>query len=138
MPSWFQKRKRLPDLEAHGIPPKRTFVTRVVGVTQNNADGTNRQAILGKLSLGDIAALVREPRNRYDANAIGVVDPHFGQLGYIPAHIALRLAGELDRRLIGFTRIKEIRGGTHDKPTLGCAVDVLLYDADTEIPDELL
>ncbi len=138
MSSWFRKRKRLPDLEAHGFPPKRKFTTRVVGVTQDNPDGTNRQAILGELSIGDMAALVREPTNPVDEHAVAVVDPHLGQIGYIPGHIALRLADDLDGGLAGFARIKEIMGGTRGKRNLGCAVEVLLYDSDTEIPDELL
>ncbi len=138
MPSWFGKRKRLPDLEAHGVPPKRSFTTRLAGVTQNNPDGTKRQATLGKLAPGDIAALVREPQNPHDANAVAVVDPHFGQLGYIPAGLAALLADQLDGGLTGFARIKEITGGTRDKRLRGCAVDVLLYDPDTEIPDGLL
>ena len=138
MPSWFRKRKRLPDSEAHGFPPKRTFTTRIVGVTHDNLDGTNRQAILRKLSPGDIAALVREPQNPHDANAVAIVDPQFGHFGYVPAHIVVTLASQLDRGMTGFARIKEITGGTRSKRNLGCAVGVLLYDSDTEIPDELL
>ncbi len=136
--SWFRRRRRLPDLEAHGITPERRFNTRVAGVSYKNPDGTERQEILLRLDPGDIAGLVREPDNPHGSDAIAVVDPHYGQLGYIPGHIATRLADELDSGKTGFARIVEITGGTGDKPHLGCAVEVLLYDSETEIPDDLV
>ncbi len=136
--SWFRGRQRLPDLEAHGFAPARRFITRVAGVSYKNSDGTERQGILRRLDPGDIAALVRELDNPHGSDAIAVVDPHFGQLGYIPGHVAARLADQLDSGKTGFARIVEITGGTGDKPHYGCAVEVLLYDSETEIPDDLV
>ncbi len=135
---WFRRRRRLPDLEAHGIAPVRRFTTRVAGVSYKNPDGTERQEILQNLDPGDIASLVREPDNPHGSDAIAVIDPRYGQLGYIPGHIAHRLADQLDGGKTGFARIVEITGGTRDKPHRGCAVEVLLYDSETEIPDDLV
>ncbi len=134
----FGKRRRLPDLESHGFKPLRSFTTRIAGVSYENPDGTERQEILRSLRPGDIAGLVREPDNPHGSDAIAVVDPHYGQIGYIPGHIATRLAQQLDSGMVGFARIVEIAGGSGDKPHRGCAVEVLLYDSATEIPDELV
>ncbi len=132
------KRPPLPDLEAHGFAPLRRFTTRVSGVSFDNPDGTSRQRILQKLRPGDMTGLIRMPDHPDDPNAIAVVFRDRGMLGFIPAHISERLADQLDSGLVGFARVVEITGGTADKPTLGCAVEVLLYDDDMEIPDDLI
>lgn len=47
--------------------------TKVAGVTFDNDNGTNRQDIIGIYAKeGDTVALVPEPDNPYDANAVGV------------------------------------------------------------------
>lgn len=48
------------------------------------------------LSSGTRLTLVREPRNRYDKNAIAVATADGLILGYIPAARAARLAGGMD------------------------------------------
>ncbi len=132
------RRRPLPDLEAHGFAPRRRFTTRLSGVSFDNPDGTSRQDILRKLRAGDMAGLVRMPDHPDDPNAIAVVLRRHGVMGWIPAHIAERFADQLDSGLVGFARVIEITGGTTDKPTLGCAVEVLLYDDDMQIPDHLV
>jgi len=131
----FGPRRSVADLERQGIPPKRRFTTRVAGVSFKNPDGVSRQDILRRLRPGHMAVLLRQPDNPKDPDAVAVIDPHYGQFGFIPADIAARLASQLDQGMAGFARVTEIMGGTRDKPSLGCAVEVLLYDSDTEIPN---
>ena len=54
---------------------------KVVGVTYDNPDGTDRQYIIAKhVRAGDADSLLPEPSNPYDRDAVAVVHPA-GQLG---------------------------------------------------------
>lgn len=48
------------------------------------------------LECGDEVALVREPNNAYDNNAVGVFSSKGERLGYIPAKVAVDLARAMD------------------------------------------
>jgi hypothetical protein len=74
---------------------EQTFRTRIAGVTKQNADGTDRQALIKTLRLGETINLVREPTNPYDKYAIAVFQTSGKQLGYIPAGNR-RLADHMD------------------------------------------
>lgn len=64
---------------------------KVVGVTYDNADGTDRQHIIAKhVEPGDDIDLVPEPDNPYDSNSVAVVH-QAGQLGYVPREWSKRL-----------------------------------------------
>ena len=68
---------------------------KVVGVTFDNPDGTNRQKILSMLDTNSLVMLEREPDNKFDKNAVKVMTM-FGQVGYIGKDYASILAEMMD------------------------------------------
>jgi HIRAN domain len=74
---------------------EQTFRTTIAGVTKQNPDGTERQALIKTLSRGEAVRLVREPNNPYDKYAVAVFRTSGEQLGYIPAGDR-RLADHMD------------------------------------------
>lgn len=61
----------------------RAFRLGVAGESQKNRDGTKRQDIIRRLSVGDEVTLECEPDNRHDKFAVRVMARH-GQIGYLP------------------------------------------------------
>jgi SWI/SNF-related matrix-associated actin-dependent regulator of chromatin subfamily A3 len=55
---------------------------------------------LGMVGPGEEVTLVREPHNKYDRNAIQVMNISGAQVGHIPRNIALKLAPLMDRNLV--------------------------------------
>lgn len=105
-------------------PNSKTFYTKIAGVTKKNSGGERRQNIIKQLDAGDRVALIREPDNRYDPNAIRV-ECDLGQLGYIPADTAVNnLASEMDRGSEVTAIISEITGGEPGKPTRGVNLEI--------------
>jgi len=110
-----------------GLVPK--FHLKVSGVSHRNADGSSRQKIIERCHPGEIVLLIREPENRYDADAIRVCRQSGEQIGYVPAEHSAHLGEELDisaqgtgRAVVAF--ISQIRGGTASKPTRGVAIGI--------------
>jgi hypothetical protein len=102
----------------------KTFYSKTAGVTKKNSDGERRQSIIKQLDAGERVALIREPDNRYDPNAIRV-ESGLGQIGYIPAQTALNnLASEMDRGCEVTAIISEITGGEQGKPTRGVNLEI--------------
>ncbi len=66
----------------------RTFVTTVAGVEHDNDDGTSRHKTIKRCRQGEMLSLEREPRNRFDPNAIRVLRGSGEQLGYLTARVA--------------------------------------------------
>jgi hypothetical protein len=87
-----------------------TFHTRIAGVTKQNTDGTDRQALIKTLSQGEAVRLVREPNNPYDKYAVAVFRTSGEQLGYIPAGDR-RLADHIDMGGRVSARVVRIAGG---------------------------
>ncbi len=102
----------------------RPFETTVAGVSYKNKGGTNRQSILKRLSPGQGLILKREPRNRYDNNAVKVLTGGRKQIGYIPKLDAKRVAAVMDSGTTVKCSVVKVTGGTKSKPTLGCVVRV--------------
>ncbi len=96
------------------------FYTRVVGVSHSNTDGSDRQAAIRTYCRpGAPLSMVREPKNSFNSNAIGVYCAGH-QIGYLRSEIAEQYAPDIDAGdLVLSGRITEITGGTRDKPTLG-------------------
>lgn len=110
-----------------------TFHTRVAGVTANNEDGMSRQKLIAAVCrVGMTVALVREPNNEHDKNAVAVrVEGRAliffsvtGRIGYLPREIAWEVAEHLDRGGGISARVVEITGGTSGKPTRGVVLEV--------------
>lgn len=73
----------------------RNVKLKVVGVTFDNEDGTNRQWVIGRLDKSSNIILRREPHNKYDVNAIAVWSD-LGQVGYIAKDYSSIIAPMMD------------------------------------------
>ena len=66
---------------------RKTYVnhrsTRVSGVSHNNRDGTNRQQIISRCSVGELLRLKAEDDNPVDPNAVAVIRLNGEQLGFL-------------------------------------------------------
>lgn len=80
---------------------------KVVGVTFDNPDGTNRQKILSMLDTNSLVMLEREPDNKFDKNAVKVMTM-FGQVGYIGKDYASILAEMMDTGRTFSTTVAEV------------------------------
>jgi len=93
------------------------MITHVVGTTFKNEEyGVNRQEIIKKLSGKEKIFLRREPKNRFDKNAVAVMlwgeKPQ--RIGFIKAELAGFLA-EMWNDWKFFTHISEIRDGDEEQ-----------------------
>jgi len=88
-----------------GIADAQTFHTKIVGVSFEG-----RQDILDGLVEGAELALIRQPENAFDANAIAV---HFGslQLGFLRKEIAREIAPVFDEGTPYGARVASLTGG---------------------------
>jgi hypothetical protein len=78
---------------------------KVVGVTFSNEDGSSRKAIILEMKGNEVIDLVREPENKYDANAIKVLADN-RQIGYIGKEYATIMAPIMDNGGEFLTKIK--------------------------------
>jgi hypothetical protein len=110
-----------------------TFHSKVVGVTAKNSDGSSRQKYIGAYCRsGMSAALVREPNNQYDPNAVGVWVKARAfifftanlQIGYLSSDVASEVAPLLDSGHPVACQIAEVTGGVRGKNSYG--VNILL------------
>ncbi|WP_342547679.1 HIRAN domain-containing protein [Paenibacillus sp. FSL P2-0089] len=95
---------------------------RVVGVSFDNSNGTNRQTLLKKCTMNQEITLKRKRSKEYP-NAIEVWSK-VGQLGHIADDDAIDLAEIIDNGTRLTAKIKKITGGTTDKPSLGCIITI--------------
>ena len=78
-----------------------SFHTKVVGVTYQNSDGSDRQRIIrdlvrnGGLNTGTELQLIPEPTNPYDHNCIRVVAANGQQIGNLSRDIAAQVAPQI-------------------------------------------
>jgi hypothetical protein len=64
------------------------FATKVVGATDKNPDGINRQQIIKMCIAGEKIILIREPNNPHDVCTIGVFRKSGEQIGCLARHVA--------------------------------------------------
>ncbi|KAF8520324.1 SNF2 family N-terminal domain-containing protein [Hysterangium stoloniferum] len=75
----------------------------------------------GMVGPGEEVQLVREPHNRYDSNAIQVLNISGMQVGHIPRNISSKLAPLIDRNLVtveALDRTLKIYGASHKRAEL--------------------
>ena len=119
----------------------RSFHTKVVGVTFQNSDGSDRQDIIHRrCRAGDELALSSEPDNPHADHAVAVYVTKKGwlggvktyQIGYLPddSSAAQEAFDHIESGRVGAAQISEITGGTHHKPTLGVNIKITLYGDD--------
>jgi hypothetical protein len=105
------------------------FITKVVGDSHLNDDGTSRQKIIAQCRAGERLVLRPEPTNRFDSNAVGVYRATGQQIG----HLSRRRAAEVHSYLTHGRRemsaiITAITGGTAAKPYRGVNIEARLLD----------
>jgi hypothetical protein len=74
------------------------FYSKVVEITFNNSDGTNRQDLVKECRVFEFVDLYREPQNRADPNAVCVATKAGSKLGYLDRHAASEIARDFDVR----------------------------------------
>ncbi len=120
----------LNESEMAGLARARQFHTKVVGVTFEG-----RQEALNMLEEGQELALVREPSNPYDPNAISVVAQDGTCIGYLKRLVAAAIAPLMDRGADYIAQVLDITGGA-DGQSLGVNV-VVSIRSDPASVDEL-
>jgi hypothetical protein len=132
----MEERDRLRQEEYHRSMRLRSSFAKVRGVKFPNDDGTERQFLIRRCRVGERLVLVDEPDNAFSELAVKVVRQNGEQLGYVPDYLAERMAQDRDRgyRFLGVVR--EITGGTFDKPTRGVNFLLVITAADVR-PDEV-
>ena len=122
----------------------RSFRTKVVGVTFQNPDGTQRQAIIGKCKVGEHVRLIRDYENSHDQYAIAVLRETGEQIGFIDKDVAFRhegmndLAPHIDQGGEVKAKIVDLIGEVHSgflsklfsskKTNLGCIIEIEVGD----------
>jgi hypothetical protein len=94
----------------------KSFFTKVAGVTFDNDDGSCRQRVIARCSVGENLTLVPDPGNRFDSSAVKVVRSNGEQLGFLPEHItrgrhSSGISWQMDRGDVLQCRLSSITGG---------------------------
>lgn len=94
------------------------MITKVVGVTFSNEDGSSRARIIAGMTESDKVCLERDPYNQYDANAVKVCVLKNGekkQIGFLSKDIAADVSSKLRRNVNFDVTIKGV-GIWNDRP----------------------
>ncbi|MDQ1002776.1 hypothetical protein QFZ28_003176 [Neobacillus niacini] len=102
-----------------------TFFTKVAGVTFSNEDGSDRQSILKHCHTGESLLLIPAP-NPDHPEAIKVCRNNKEQLGWLKSHVAEKMNPLLKRGKKVTAVISELTGGTEEKPTKGCNIQITI------------
>ena len=106
--------------------------TKVVGVTFDNEDGTDRQRYVKKCRVDDQLFLLPEPNNPHDHYAVAVYRKswwgHYQQIGYLGRHISPDVSEHISSGGTALAQIINLTGGTRDKPARGVNIVVMLLE----------
>lgn len=100
------------------------MITKVVGVTFSNEDGSSRARIIAGMTESDKVCLERDPYNQYDANAVKVCVFKNGekkQIGFLSKDIAADVSSKL-RRNVNFEVTIQGVGIWNDRPF--CEIEI--------------
>jgi len=124
-----EERKSLDEEHARQRRLRHAFA-KVAGVTFPNDDGSERQTILGKCKVGEQLILRHDADSVYSMFAIQVLRTNGEQLGHAPEYLAERIHEEEEAgyKVIGV--LKDLTGGSRDKPTRGANFVVFFLDRD--------
>lgn len=109
-----------------------TIITNVAGVTFKNTDGSSRQEIIRKLSIGESLEIKHDMNNIYDNHAIKVLS-RFGCIGFIPKPLNSDL-------FLNLSRIKKISLKSKKKTAQGfwgCIITITLDHYSPQNKNEL-
>ncbi len=105
------------------------IISKVVGVTYPNDDGTERQDVIARCNEGEQLILQHDKENRFSEVATKVLRTTGEQLGHLPDSIAWDLYDTLHENagwsVMGVTL--NLTGGTPEKPTRGCNILLVLF-----------
>lgn len=96
-----------------------TFYTKVAG-------SSNYQKAIKKCRKNQQCSLDHEPNNEYDMNAIKVTVGK-RHIGYLNAELAREVCNKSRKGVRYSAVIKNITGGTRDKPTLGVNLEITKF-----------
>ncbi len=103
---------------------KREFFSKLAGVTHFQ-EGNDPQKLLKKCKPGQELLLVRDPKNKYDSNAIKVYLKTGEQVGWIGRDLAERLSEQIDSGTNIIVTISEITGGgLFSGQSYGCNIKI--------------
>jgi len=100
------------------------FHTAIAGVTHDNDDGSSRQEILRKCTIGERLILEHFPLTDHP-NAVKILKTNGEMLGWIRSYVAEGIVEFLNSGGTVRAVITELTGGTTDKKTLGCNIEVI-------------
>jgi hypothetical protein len=99
---------------------------KVIGVTKNNPDLTNRQDIIRTYARRGMLAQLEHDKLDMDSRiAVAVfIDTPNGrqQVGFLPTKISQEISDDLDHGIPWYAAILRVTGGTPDKPTTGLSL----------------
>jgi hypothetical protein len=96
---------------------KFTFNSKISGSTFTEG----AQEAIAKLKEDEVLKLVREPNNKYDANAIAIYKGK-KQLGYLPASTAAKLFKDVDNSKVT-CKVAQVTGGKEGQ-SYGCNIEL--------------
>jgi hypothetical protein len=108
------------------------FHTKIVGVTYQNFDGTDRQKLIRNCQVFETLTLDHEEDNPHDENAISVCRENGQRLGYLNAGLAKKVVSKSANGHRFAVFIKEITGGGKGQ-SLG--VNLLVVEAIPGVSD---
>lgn len=100
------------------------MITKVVGVTFSNEDGSSRARIIAGMTEFDKVCLERDPYNQFDANAVKVCVLKNGekkQIGFLSKDIAADISSKLRRNVNFEVTIRGV-GFWNDRPF--CEIEI--------------
>ena len=109
---------------------------KVAGVTFPNDDGSERQEIIRRCKAGEHLILRHQPDNAYSEFAVQVLRKNGQQIGHAPEYLAEWICKELRAGYRAAGVIRNVTGGTPDKPTRGVNF-LAVFAAEDVTPKEL-
>ena len=99
---------------------------KVSGVSYNNDDGSNRQAILLQCKPAEELELKQAPFKNHE-NAVKVLRTNGEQIGWISEKLSPDITKWLNEGKLIETYIREILDPTDDMGIIGCSIILLIY-----------
>lgn len=90
---------------------RRSFHSKILGVTATNEDGYSRQRLIKRLRVGTVLKLVRDPGNRYDPNAIEICTRKGKMIGYLNQDLTEEISPLIDSGSHVECVVSELTGG---------------------------
>ena len=93
------------------IPSVFVYDSKVVGVSQNNDNGSSRQEIIEKeVAEEDSLILKPEPDNTFDRNAVKVLSKFGNQIGYLNRDLAEKVSPALENSTKMYVKASWVNG----------------------------